>query len=190
VKGKLDPATITAAFERTGKGKMTYSHQQHTSTESRYSCSLKLVSESLLSVLICRAEIVRWVAENMRPFKIVSDRRFQSLMKTGRPEYYIPSPSTVSQDVKLVFKNARSWMAKMLQEHEGALSFATDAWTLPNHKAFIAITVHFEVQGVPVCLILDMIEVATSHSGVNLAAAFAQVLNNFGISHKVSLAAP
>ena len=50
-----------------------------------------------------RAEIVRWVSENFRPFKIVEDRGFQSLMKTGQPDQYIPSASTVSWDVKLVF---------------------------------------------------------------------------------------
>jgi hypothetical protein len=35
VKGALDPQSITAAFERKGKGKVTYSHRQHTTTESR-----------------------------------------------------------------------------------------------------------------------------------------------------------
>lgn len=61
------------------------------------------------------AEIVRWVAENKRPFAIVKDRAFQSLMKTGRPEYKLPSPSTVSRDVKAVFANCRARIAKMLQ---------------------------------------------------------------------------
>ena len=74
----------------------------------------------------------------------------------------------------------------MLQEHEGDLNFATDAWTSPNHKAFVAVTVHFEIDGVPVQMLLDLVEVATSHSGVNLAAAFALVLDEFGISDKVS----
>jgi hypothetical protein len=36
IKGFLDPQSITAAFERKGKGKVTYSHKQHTKTESRY----------------------------------------------------------------------------------------------------------------------------------------------------------
>ena len=36
IKGFLDPQSITAAFERKGKGKVTYSHQQHTKTEARY----------------------------------------------------------------------------------------------------------------------------------------------------------
>jgi hypothetical protein len=61
-----------------------------------------------------------------------------------------------------------------------------DAWTSPNQKAFVAITVHFEELGEPACLILDIVEVAKSHSGRNLAAVFAQVLTEFGIEHKVS----
>jgi hypothetical protein len=96
VRGILNPELITAAFERTGKGKVMYSHSQHTTTESR-------------------AEIVCWVAESKRPFKVVSDRGFQSLMKTGRLGYYIPSPVTISRDVKKVFANARKRIAKMLQ---------------------------------------------------------------------------
>lgn len=62
-----------------------------------------------------RAEIVRWVAESKRPFTIVKDRGFQSLMKTGRPDYYIPSAETVSRDVKMVFVRVRKRIAKMLQ---------------------------------------------------------------------------
>ena len=67
------------------------------------------------------------------------------------------------------------------------MNFATDAWTLPNHKAYVAVTVHFEKDGVPIAMLLDIIEVAESHSGLNLSAAFAKILNDFGISDKVSL---
>ena len=62
-----------------------------------------------------RAEIVRWVSESKRLFKIVDDRGFRSLMKTGRPEYPIPSPQTVSKDVRNVFVSVRKRIAKMLQ---------------------------------------------------------------------------
>jgi len=128
---------------------------------------------------------VRWVTESKRPFNIVSDCGFQKLMKTGRLEYYILSLVTVSRDVKKVFANAQKRIAKMLQEHEGTLSFTTDTWTLPNHKAFGAIMVHFENNRVPICMILDVVEVAISHSGVNLAAAFADILDEFGESDKL-----
>lgn len=72
------------------------------------------------------------------------------------------------------------------QKHDGSLSFGTDAWTSPNHKVYVAITVHFEVAGVPISMLLDLVELAKSHSGVNLATAFAKVLEDFGISQKVS----
>jgi len=61
-----------------------------------------------------RAEIVHWVCESKRPFKIVKDRGFQSLMKTKRPGYHIPSPETISRDAKKVFVKVRKRIAKML----------------------------------------------------------------------------
>jgi hypothetical protein len=37
------------------------------------------------------------------------------------------------------------------------------------------------------CLLLDVVELPISHTGLNLATAFAGVLDGFGISDKVSL---
>ncbi|KAI0696129.1 hypothetical protein C8T65DRAFT_710664 [Cerioporus squamosus] len=115
VGGILRTGSITAFFPRK-KGQVSFSHRQHTKAETR-------------------TEVVRWVCENVRPFKIVRDRGFMVLMKTGRPGYFLPSPATVSRDVKTVFARTRVRIAKMLQEYEGALSFATDAWTAPNHRS-------------------------------------------------------
>ncbi|KAF8811404.1 hypothetical protein BYT27DRAFT_7089536 [Phlegmacium glaucopus] len=88
--------SITAAFERKRKGKVSYSHRPHTRAETR-------------------VEIVRWVSESMRPFSIVEDRGFCSLMKTGRPEHYLPSRPTVARDVKEVFLKVRKRIGMMLQ---------------------------------------------------------------------------
>lgn len=90
----------------------------------------------------------------------------------------------------------------MLREYDGRLNFATDAWSSPNHKAFIALSVHLEHDGIPIAMILDVVEVAEvklnwtycnkaadmrqSHSGMVLAEAFANVLREFGIDDKVS----
>ncbi|SRR6266545_3312025 len=73
-----------------------------------------------------------------------------------------------------------------MQEYDGNLNFATDAWTSPNHKAYVAFTVHFERDGDPISMLLDIVEVAKSHSGVNFVEAFAKVLEEFGIKDKVS----
>jgi hypothetical protein len=61
-----------------------------------------------------------------------------------------------------------------------------DCWTSPNHWAFMAITTHLEVCGVPLCLLLDIVKVASSHTGTVLAEGFTQILKDFGIAHKVS----
>ena len=71
------------------------------------------------------------------------------------------------------------------KNYDGRLNFATDAWTSPNQRAFVAITVHLEHKGEPILLLLNIVEVAKSHTGINLAAAFAKILEDFGISDKV-----
>ncbi|KAF8328487.1 hypothetical protein F5887DRAFT_864088, partial [Amanita rubescens] len=113
VPGILRDGSITEAFERKGKGK-TYSIRAHSRAE-------------------IKAEIVRWVCTSLRPFTIVSDEYFLSIVKTGRPEYYVPTPETVSRDVRLVFARTRQRIAKLLSGYDGRLSFTTDAWTSPNH---------------------------------------------------------
>ncbi|KAF9536807.1 hypothetical protein CPC08DRAFT_608123, partial [Agrocybe pediades] len=120
-EARLVDGSIKAVFKRTGKGKITYSHKQHTASQTR---------------------------------------GFKCLMLTGRHNYRLPSRVTVARDVKRVFKKARKCIAKMLQDYDGALSFGTDAWTSPNSKAYVAVTVHYEVEGVPQCLLLDIAEVA------------------------------
>jgi hypothetical protein len=71
------------------------------------------------------------------------------------------------------------------QKFDGKLNFATDAWTSPNHKAFVAFTIHLEDQGKPVLMLLDIVEVAQSHTGVVLGETFVKVLKVFGIEKKV-----
>ncbi|KAI6029002.1 hypothetical protein EDC04DRAFT_2869084 [Pisolithus marmoratus] len=74
VKSYVKSGSILAAFDC--QGRVSYSHWQHTKLETRI-------------------EIVYWVVESGWPFEIVRDCGFQSLMKTGHPEYYIPDVCTV-----------------------------------------------------------------------------------------------
>ena len=75
----------------------------------------------------------------------------------------------------------------LTQEYDSTLSFGTDTWTSPNSKAYVAVTVHLECEGVPLCMLLDIVEVAKSHSDVNLAEAFMKILEEFNISEKVGV---
>ena len=48
----------------------------------------------------------------------------------------------------------------------------------------MVLTVHLERNGKPLSMLLDIVEVPKSHSGVNLAIAFADILQTFGIEEK------
>jgi hypothetical protein len=75
--------------------------------------------------------------------------------------------------------------ACMHQNYKGKLSFATDAWTSPNHKAYVAIIVYFKRDGALISMLLDLVQVAKLHTGLTLAVVFAKILEDFGITHKV-----
>jgi hypothetical protein len=51
----------------------------------------------------------------------------------------------------------------------------------------VVVTVHLEHDGQPISLFLDIIELAVSHSGDNLATVFAKILEDYRISEKVSI---
>jgi hypothetical protein len=135
----------------------------------------------------------------------MNNSAFHSLMKTGRPKSYITSAETVSCDVKNVFVGTCRLIAKMLQVNlqyktmqldyllmmpqcqsfSGTLNFATDTWTLHNHKVYVALTMHLECNGKLLSTLLNVVKVPKSHSGVNLAIMFTEVLETFGIKEKV-----
>ena len=74
----------------------------------------------------------------------------------------------------------------VIQDFDSELTFTFDAWTSPNHKAFLTFAVHLHHEGIPLSFILDVIEVAESHTGKTMADVFHAVLNEFGILEKVS----
>jgi hypothetical protein len=76
-------------------------------------------------------------------------------------------------------------MTPQCQSVSGKVEFATDAWTLPNHKAYVALTVHLEHNGKPLSMLLNVVEVPKSHSSVNLAMVFTDILQMFGNKEKV-----
>ncbi|KAF9519941.1 hypothetical protein BS47DRAFT_1287908, partial [Hydnum rufescens UP504] len=114
-----------------------------------------------------------------------TDRGYNRLMKTGRPGSYIPSISTLSRDVHLNFNRARVHIKSRLKGFSGRLNFGAATWSSPNHSALLALTVHYASEGILQSFLLDVVEVAKSQSGTNLAEAFHDVLEDFGISDKV-----
>ena len=112
-EAKIRDGTIMAMFERKGKEVVSSSMKQHTYMETR-SVILYILSKKL-TYNICRVKCVKWVVESMRSMKIVEDPAFVRLMKTGRPQYRLPSAKTVARNVHLVFRRVRRRIKKMLK---------------------------------------------------------------------------
>jgi len=145
-----------------------------------------MIARKPRQLMYCSAHIAKWVAENNRPANIVSDSELIELLTTGRPNVKIPSPNTVRRDVKAAYEKCRERISKLLRDHPGRIHFATDAWTSPNHRAFVAWTMHLEHEGSMLAFLLDVVEVPESHTGVALAKAFQKMLEAFGLQNKVS----
>ncbi|KAJ7629279.1 hypothetical protein DFH06DRAFT_1006321, partial [Mycena polygramma] len=87
------------------------------------------------------------------------DRAYRRLMKSGRPNAYIPSPRTIARDVKVLFNKTRARLKKRFQRMPACVSMATDAWTSPNHRAYVAVSGHWEEEGKRFNCLLDFVEV-------------------------------
>ncbi|KAJ6587344.1 hypothetical protein B0H10DRAFT_1831741, partial [Mycena sp. CBHHK59/15] len=98
-------------------------------------------------------------SESLRPFVIVKDRAYRRLMKSGRTSAYIPSPTTIARDVKLLFNKTRERLKKRFQNTPACISLVTDAWTSPNHRAYIAVSGHWEEEGKQINCLLDFVDV-------------------------------
>ena len=136
---------------------------------------------------------------------VIDSTRFHVMMKSGHPGCHLPHSRTVLQDIHVVFHWVKKQLGEMLQvcccssclcknsadeflkEYDGCLSFTTNAWTSLINRAFVALTVHFEDNGTQVSLLLDIVELTKSHTGLNLAKAFVKVVKDYKIDHKVSI---
>ncbi|KAJ7343896.1 hypothetical protein DFH08DRAFT_701908, partial [Mycena albidolilacea] len=168
--------SIFAAFVRSEECPVNVSHRTHTKPEFR---------------------CVFYPAQNLQ------DRQLEDLLTASRPELTVLSRSTVAHDLKAVYERSADRVKKLLVEYDGRLSFATDAWTSPNHRTFVAWTVHLQHKGEPLVFLLDIFEVpevclyspslvssvsyqlVQSHTGEVLAREFDDMLRRFGLQRKV-----
>ncbi|KAJ7715100.1 hypothetical protein B0H14DRAFT_2413324, partial [Mycena olivaceomarginata] len=96
-----------------------------------------------------------------RPVKVTHRTHTQpeELLLAGRPELTVPSRRTIGHDLNAAFNRCSQRIVHMLENYNGRVSFATDAWTSPNHRAFVAWTAHLQHEGQPLVFLLDIFEV-------------------------------
>ena len=93
--------------------------------------------------------LVWWITENYHPVWAVEDQQLHILLSAGCPFINLPSCTTCSCDIIAEYKEAHKVIVKLLQDMPSCLHFNPDTWTSPNHCAFIAWTVQFDIVEVP-----------------------------------------
>ncbi|KAJ7193026.1 hypothetical protein B0H12DRAFT_1039476, partial [Mycena haematopus] len=87
------------------------------------------------------------------------DREFKYILGAERPEFRLPGRRTVARDLRAAYERSRTYVQTLLKEYPGRLSFGTDAWTSPNHRAFLAWVVHLQHEGELLSFPIDVYEV-------------------------------
>ena len=131
--------SIFVLFVHKGKQLVKYSHHAHMNPE-------------------VHTHLIKWVTESNQPINVINDRELCDLLTAGWPNITLPLSDTISCDIQASFGKCKECIAKLLQEHPGHLHFATDAWTSPNHHAFVAWTVHLEYEGEMLLFLIDIIK--------------------------------
>ncbi|KAF5372622.1 hypothetical protein D9758_005249 [Tetrapyrgos nigripes] len=165
-EAKSSQNTIYSMFVGLGNRVVSISHQMHTDPERH-------------------AAVVRWITKSVRLLHIVEDRKLQELMLSGRLQASFPRRKRVAEDIKTAFEHCSERIVTLLKEYPGQISFATDAWTSPNHRAFVAWTIHLQHQGKLLVFLLDIIEVPKSHTGEVLTREFDKMLERHGLQQKI-----
>jgi len=101
--------SIFTVFAHQGQQPVKISHRTHITEESRWVLDSYFECSHLRNN---RAHIVRWCAKNNCPHRIIKDCQFEILMKAGQPGTSLPSPITVSCNIKAAFEHCRECIDK------------------------------------------------------------------------------
>jgi len=108
----------------------------------------------------------------------------------------IPHCTKITTLILDTYKKEMEQTKEEMKRAEGRISFTTDLWSDPNLDSYMAITAHYMVH-IPkggqikpqldyCCGLVAFRFVEGSHTGVNLAINFFTVLDEYGITNKVS----
>ena len=130
--------------------------------------------------------IIKWIVKDCRPINVIMDDGFVSLMKiaTGSDSFKPPCYSTVTETIHKMYEKEKKNLQVRLQ-NVASVSLTADFWTSVQNKSYIGVTVHYIDNWELKSSILDVFEVAESHTAVNCGETLTKVATEWEISDKV-----
>jgi hypothetical protein len=100
------------------------------------------------------------------------------VIKTFDPRYGFHNRETTKQQIINLFE-------EKITQIPGKVSLTSDMWTASNNDAFLSLTIHFiDNNWVLKNFLLDIIPFSIRHTGVNIATAIMDVLQEFDLAER------
>ena len=115
-----------------------------------------------------------FIAKDMQPYSVVTDKGFRYIMKTVEPRYSIPSRTYFSRKVVPgLYAVSRGEVEGELRDAD-FLALSTDSWTSRATISYLTVTVHFIADWEMKCCVLQTRPVYESHTSQHLAEELLQ----------------
>lgn len=130
--------------------------------------------------------ITKWIVKDCRPINVIMDEGFVSLMKiaTGSDSFKPPCYSTVTETIIKMYEKEKKNLQVRLQ-NVASVSLTADFWTSVQNKSYVGVTVHYIDNWELQSSVLDVFEVAESHTAANCGETLTKVATEWEISDKV-----
>lgn len=125
--------------------------------------------------------LLKWIISDSQSFATVANPHLQRLLNfVHQRPLQLMSADTVSRRIQNLYSVMRSKIVDAIQSNQSKFSFSTDMWTSPAGVSFMAITLHFIDDKWNIkSILLDFVSFSGSHSGINLANKFSEIVDSF-----------
>jgi len=108
------------------------------------------------------------------------------MMNVFDPYYRVPDRHQIKEMTILEFNKRRSNIKYDLNKISGKVSFTADMWTSTmSSESYLGLTIHYINQDWDLQrFLLDIVPFKTQHTGVNIANAISNVLEEFNLINK------
>ena len=123
-----------------------------------------------------------------QPFNLIHATSFRNLIQYINPEadHLLPeSPSTAKALIIDQFTIKKEAIRQQLQASQPCIHLSLDSWTSGNHLPILGAIGHTIVGGQLQEYVLALREIQGRHTGENLAPMVLDILQDYGITHKL-----
>jgi len=130
--------------------------------------------------------VVTWIISDQQPFSVVENEKFINMMYVFDPRYKVPDRHQIKDKVVDEFDKRRLNIHYDILKIPGKVSFTADMWTSTlSSEAYLGLTIHYIDENWTLRrFLLDIIPFKTRHTGINMATAISDVLNEFDLVGK------